>query len=170
MWATSRPLSGEYGSWDSLEGPWEHHNGLDPLSNLSLPPKSVNNWPALPILIYAYSETSLVSNLEQHDRMCKIDVCGIPNSLLKQVGAMKKPVWIFGPMIIRHLSFPIRSCQWVTYICPEGGIPFLAVPNISPSSSLHDSSSVVPSQSTTLMTKGLKPVRTMADKCFQLFI
>ena len=31
----------------------------------------------LPILIYANSG---VSNVEQHDRVCKTDICGVPNS------------------------------------------------------------------------------------------
>ena len=57
-----------------------------------------NIWPALPILIYADSETLLVQDvsnliaaLEHHDRVGKIDLRGVPTSLLKQFGAMEKP-------------------------------------------------------------------------------
>jgi len=66
----------------------------------------------------AYSESSLVgsvSNLDQHDRVCEIGIHGVPYSLLKQFGAMKKPVWIFGPTVVSHFRhYQNYSCLPMT--------------------------------------------------------
>jgi hypothetical protein len=55
-------------------------------------------WPALPISIYADTETSslpgvtnIISALQQHDRVCTIDIWSVPNSLLKEFAAMQEP-------------------------------------------------------------------------------
>ena len=60
--------------------------------------KMLDVWPALPIVIEARvtKSTSLdmvniISALRQHDRVCKIDMTNIPNSLLTQFVAMKGP-------------------------------------------------------------------------------
>lgn len=58
-----------------------------------------NIWPKLPILIYAYFETllvqggmsNLITALKHHNHVCEITIHGVPNSLLKQFGAMEKP-------------------------------------------------------------------------------
>ena len=102
-------------------------------------------WPTLPIIIYAYSETSLlrgVSNLftalGQHNRICKIDICGIPNSLLKQFGAMKKPFPKLTRLDLRShdRSAPVIPNSFLGGCAPRlrrlflDGIPFPALPKL----------------------------------------
>ncbi len=54
-------------------------------------------WPALPIVISARllwparSVTNIISALQQHNRVCKIDIRDVPNSLLKEFAAMQEP-------------------------------------------------------------------------------
>jgi len=54
-------------------------------------------WPALPIVIsnvYPSSTngvTNIISALQQHDRVCTIDISDVPNSLLKEFAAMQEP-------------------------------------------------------------------------------
>ena len=107
----------------------------------------LNIWPALPILIYAYSETSLVrgvSNLitalEHHDRVCEITIHGVPNSLLKQFGAMEKSfpeltelnLWSYhesAPAPVLPDSFLGRSAPRLRSLVLNG-IPFPALPKL----------------------------------------
>jgi len=60
--------------------------------------KNLDIWPQLPIVVEAFPVTSslpgvanIVAALKQHHRVRKITVYGIPNSLLKEFGAMKSP-------------------------------------------------------------------------------
>ena len=54
-------------------------------------------WPALPIVIStgyplrASGVTNIISALQQHNRVCTIDIDGVPNSLLKEFAAMQEP-------------------------------------------------------------------------------
>jgi hypothetical protein len=54
-------------------------------------------WPALPIVIstgfplLASGVTNIISALRQHNRVCKIDIAGVPNSLLKEFAEMQEP-------------------------------------------------------------------------------
>src|SRR5216683_6766706 len=54
-------------------------------------------WPALPIVISAKlplpasGVTNIISALQQHNRVCTIDIDGGPNSLLKEFAAMQEP-------------------------------------------------------------------------------
>jgi len=54
-------------------------------------------WPALPIVIsnvYPSSTsglTNIISALQQHSRVCTIDISDVPNSLLKEFAAMQEP-------------------------------------------------------------------------------
>ena len=62
----------------------------------------LNIWPQLPIAIEAFSdietntpplpgETNIIAALKHHLRVSKIAIYGVPNSLLKEFGAMKNP-------------------------------------------------------------------------------
>jgi hypothetical protein len=54
-------------------------------------------WPALPIVIYARPPlpasgvTDIISALQQHNRVCTINIANVPNSLLKEFAAMQEP-------------------------------------------------------------------------------
>ncbi len=55
-------------------------------------------WPALPIVILSHGYplpasgvTNIISALQQHNRICTIDIAGVPNSLLKEFAAMQEP-------------------------------------------------------------------------------
>jgi len=55
-------------------------------------------WPAFPIYICAYTEpsslpgvTNIISALQQHNRVCTIDIWGVPHSLMKELAAMDVP-------------------------------------------------------------------------------
>ena len=113
--------------------------------------KMLNIWPALPILIYAYSDTSLVRGvtnllaaLKQHDRVYKINIRGISNSLLKQFGAMKKPFPELTELKLRsyHKSAPVLPNSFLGGSTPRlqelflRGIPFPTLPKLI--SSMHD--------------------------------
>jgi hypothetical protein len=60
--------------------------------------KSLDNWPALPIYIYAYQHaqplplrgvSNILAALKPHNRVCGIRIDGVPNSLLKRSATMK---------------------------------------------------------------------------------
>ena len=60
--------------------------------------KTLNVWPELPITIYAFiinprrlGTSNIMHTLNQRDRVYKIDILNSPNSLLKQIAAVKKP-------------------------------------------------------------------------------
>jgi len=69
------------------------------LCNPKRPPKFLDIWPALPIVIDFWaiwmllwgSTTGIVAALKQHCRVRKINIQGIPNSLMKEFAAMKQP-------------------------------------------------------------------------------
>ena len=109
--------------------------------------KMPNIWPALPIIIHAYFGTSLVrgvSNLitalEHHDRVCKITIRGVPNSLLKQFGEMEKPFPELTDLDLwsRHESAPapVLPDSFLGRFAPQlrwlflDGIPFPALPKL----------------------------------------
>ncbi len=52
-------------------------------------------WPALPIVIStvypASGVTNIISALQQHNRVCTIDISGVSNPLLKEFAAMQEP-------------------------------------------------------------------------------
>jgi hypothetical protein len=54
-------------------------------------------WPALPIVISVISplpvsgETNIISALQKHNRVCTINISGVPNPLLKEFAAMQEP-------------------------------------------------------------------------------
>jgi hypothetical protein len=65
-------------------------------TNRSPAKKILDIWPALPIVIHAYfvnsrrsCVTNIIAALEQHGLVCRINIWGVPNSLLKSA-AMKK--------------------------------------------------------------------------------
>ena len=65
-------------------------------TNVNQVEKYLNIWPQLPIAIEASSDISplpgvpnIVAALKHHHRVSKINLCGAPNSLLKEFGAMK---------------------------------------------------------------------------------
>ena len=107
--------------------------------------KMLNIWPAMPILIYAYSEASpvrgvsnLFTALEHHDRVGKIEICGVSNSLLKHFGAMKKPFPALTGLDLRshHKSTPVLPDSFLGRSAPRlrrlflDGIPFPALPKL----------------------------------------
>jgi len=113
--------------------------------------KMLNVWPALPILIYAYSDTSLVQGftnllaaLKQHDRVYKVNIRGISNSLLKQFRAMKKPFPMLTELKLRsyNKSAPVLPDSFMGGSAPRlqelflRGIPFPTLPKLF--SSTHD--------------------------------
>src|SRR6266851_1374633 len=59
--------------------------------------KMLDIWPALPIVIsarpplLASGVTNIISALQQHNRVCTIEISGVPNPLLKEVAAMQDP-------------------------------------------------------------------------------
>ena len=54
-------------------------------------------WPALPIIISAYSPSpgsgvaNIISALQQHNRVCTININHVPNLLLKEFTAVQEP-------------------------------------------------------------------------------
>ena len=113
--------------------------------------KMLNIWPGLPILVYAYSETSLVRGvtnllaaLKQHDRVYKINIRGISNSLLKQFGAVKKPFPALTELKLRSYdkSAPVLPDSYLGGCAPRlqelflRGISFPTLPKLLPSA--HD--------------------------------
>jgi hypothetical protein len=107
--------------------------------------KMLNVWPALPILMYAYSDTSLVqgftnllATLKQHDRVYKVNIRGILNSLLKQFRAMKKPFPMMTELKLRSYdkSAPVLPDSFLGGSAPRlqelflRGIPFPALPKL----------------------------------------
>jgi hypothetical protein len=58
--------------------------------------KMLDIWPALPVYISAIPPlsardvTNIISALQQHNRVCTIDINGVPNSLLKEFAAMQE--------------------------------------------------------------------------------
>jgi len=62
--------------------------------------KTLDIWPELPIVIHVGhgveirdlpSVTNIISVLQLHDRVCKIHICGVPNSLLEELATMSEP-------------------------------------------------------------------------------
>ena len=117
--------------------------------------KMLNIWPAFPILIYAYSDTSLVRGftnllaaLKQHDRVYKVNIRGISKSLLKQFGAMKTPFPALTELKLRSYekSAPVLPDSFMGGSAPLlqelflRGIPFPTLPRLL--SSTHDLFSV----------------------------
>ena len=64
--------------------------------------KTLDIWPELPIVVHVDnwsigqlpSVTNVISVLEQHDRVCKIFIDGVPNSLLEQLATRSLPALI----------------------------------------------------------------------------
>jgi len=60
--------------------------------------KTLDIWPELPVVIYSFNRgprlpgvTNIMAALKQRNRVCKICIDGIPNSLLKKFAAMSTP-------------------------------------------------------------------------------
>ena len=106
------------------------------------PLKMRDIWPALPIVIDFFATgkrprgmANIVAALEQHRRVCKIAIRGIPNSLVKRFAAMKKPF----PTLTRlelesdDENVPILPDSFLGGSTPSlrildlGGIPFPAM-------------------------------------------
>ena len=102
-------------------------------------------WPVIPIYIYANIKTSplpgvtnIISALQQHNRVCTIDIWGVPNSLLKEIAAMQEPfpaltklnLWSSdenAPVLPdSFLGGSAPSLQYLTLI----GIPFPGLPKL----------------------------------------
>ena len=78
-------------------------------TNRSPVKKLLDIWPALPIVIDAYStgansrrshEINLIAALERHDLVCRINISGVPNSLLKSA-TMKKRFPMLADLTLR---------------------------------------------------------------------
>jgi len=103
-------------------------------------------WPALPIVIgitagypmSANGVTNIVSALQQHDRVCTINIDGVPNSLLKEFAAMQEPfpalteltLWSYDENApVLPDSFLSGSAPRLRYLTLDG-IPFPALPKL----------------------------------------
>jgi hypothetical protein len=101
-------------------------------------------WPALPIVISANlplpasGVTNIISALQQHNRVCTIDIDGVPNSLLKEFAAMQEPFPALTDLELRSSdeNAAVLSDSFLGGSAPSlqdlhlGGIPFPALPKL----------------------------------------
>jgi hypothetical protein len=102
-------------------------------------------WPALPIYIFGDTETwslpgvtNIISALQQHNRVCKIDISGGPNSLLKEFAAMHKPFPALTELTLWSYdkNAPVLPDSFLGGSAPSlqtfilSGIPFPALPTL----------------------------------------
>ena len=102
-------------------------------------------WPALPIVIYAVDETSslpdvtnIISALQQHNRVCTIDISGVPNSLLKEFAAMQEPFPALTELMLSSYdkNAPVLPDSFLGGSAPSlrllwlNGIPFPRLPKL----------------------------------------
>jgi hypothetical protein len=100
-------------------------------------------WPALPIVIsaapmLASGVTNIISALQQHNRICKININGVPKSLSKDFAAMQEPFPALAELTL--LSFdkntPVLPDSFLGGSAPRlqkltlSGIPFPALPKL----------------------------------------
>ena len=81
--------------------------------------KTLDIWqePELPIVIDVDDEeicqlpsvTHVISVLKQHDRVCKISICGVPNSLLEELATMSEPFPALIELELVAESFQVNS-------------------------------------------------------------
>ena len=107
--------------------------------------KNLNVWPQLPIVIEAFPVTSslpgvpnIVAALKHHHRVRKMTVYGVPNSLLREFGAMKSPFPELTelmlqsneryPLVLPH-SFLVGSAPRLRTLWLDG-ISFPALPKL----------------------------------------
>jgi hypothetical protein len=102
-------------------------------------------WPALPIYIFGDTETwslpgltNIISALQQHNRVCKIDISGGPNSLLKEFAAMQEPFPALTELTLWSIdeNVPVLPDSFLGGSAPSlrslelSGIPFPALPTL----------------------------------------
>jgi hypothetical protein len=101
-------------------------------------------WPALPIVIYTASPssasgvTNVISALQQHNRVCMIDISRDPNSLLKEFAAMQEPFPALTELSLRSFAknAPVFPDSFLGGSAPRlrdlrlVGIPFPGLPKL----------------------------------------
>jgi hypothetical protein len=101
-------------------------------------------WPALPIVISAKlplpasGVTNIISALQQHNRVCTIDLRNVPNSLLKEFATMQEPFPALTDLELRSAdeNAAVLSDSFLGGSAPRlqdlrlGGIPFPALPKL----------------------------------------
>jgi hypothetical protein len=101
-------------------------------------------WPALPIVISAKTHlqargvTNIISALQQHNRVCTIEIWNVPNSLLKEFAAMQEPFPALTRLWLRSFAenAPVLPDSFSGGSAPRlrllflDGIPFPALPKL----------------------------------------
>src|SRR5216683_5505093 len=101
-------------------------------------------WPALPIVIcagpsiLASGVTNIISALQQHNRVCTIDVSVVPHSLLKEFAAMQEPFPALTNLWLSSFAenAPVLPDSFLGGSAPSlqslylSGIPFPALPKL----------------------------------------
>lgn len=110
--------------------------------------KDLNIWPQLPIAIDAFSDTlpmpgatNIIAALKHHDRLSRIIITGVPNSLLEEFGAMAGPFPALTKLALEsneasHASPPVLPDSFLLGSAPRlqslslRGISFPALPKL----------------------------------------
>jgi len=101
-------------------------------------------WPGLPIVIstvsslHASGVTNIISALQQHNRVCTIDIWNVPDSLLKEFAAMQEPFPALTELWLRsyYENAPVLPDSFLGGSAPRlqnlflYGIPFPALPKL----------------------------------------
>ena len=84
--------------------------------------KLLNVWPTLPIIIDAFFEvtiprrsgvTNIIAALDEHDRVRRINIWGVPYSLLKNCAVMKKPFPELTDLSLRSDDAPLIPASFL---------------------------------------------------------
>jgi len=92
----------------------------------------------LPLALPASGVTNIISALQQHNRVCTIDINGVPNSLLKEFAAMQEPFPALTKLWLRSFAdnAPVLPDSFLGGSVPRLrelyliGIPFPALPKL----------------------------------------
>jgi hypothetical protein len=101
-------------------------------------------WPALPIVISTISPlsasgaTNIIFALQQHNRVCKIELWSVPNSLLKEFSAMQEPFPALTELMLSPYdkNVPVLPDSFLGGSAPSlrslylSGIPFPGLPKL----------------------------------------
>ena len=89
-------------------------------TNKSPVKKMLDVWPTLPIVIDAFftnsrrsGVTNIIAALEDHDRVCRINIWGVPSSLLKNCAVLKKPFPELTDLTLRSYDAPLIPASFL---------------------------------------------------------
>jgi len=95
-------------------------------TNKSPVKKMLGVWPTLPIVIDAFftnsrrsGVTNIIAALEEHDRVCRINIWGVPYSLLKNSAVLKKPFPELIDLALRSYDAPLIPASFLGASTPR---------------------------------------------------